>query len=186
MSINFWMRTCRKICNFKAFLISEVLSFQCSVWEDGNIGSHKSWKGCRWSFHLLSGRFPISLPALQLSRPRPFLLLGLGEKNLHTLNALLFAKTINLFFLPAVLIPQSSFLVSDYFTLQWLLRLLFTPERRKFLRFVSLPSSSATCYYLVSNDSLGSGPSVVLPPNHHLVFSYEISSTKPGCNVLSV
>lgn len=168
MSINFWMRTCRKICNFKAFLISEVLSFQCSVWEDGNIGSHKSWKDSRWSFHLLSGPFPICLPALQLSRPRPFFLLGLGEKNFYKLNALLFAKTINLFFLPAVLTPQSSFLVSDYFTLQWLLRFTFHSRRNKILE-ICFPTFIfcnllLSCLYWFSGQWSISGPATKPPP----------------------
>lgn len=117
LSIN-CMRTCRKMCNFKAILSSKALSFQCSVSESGNIGSHKLQRGCRSNFHLFSGDFPIILPAVQLSRPRPFFLLGLGKKHFRMVNALLFAKTITLFFLPAVLIPQSSLLLSKYFTLQ--------------------------------------------------------------------
>lgn len=163
------MRTCRKMCNFKAILSSKALSFQCSASESGNIGSHKLQRGCRSNFHLFSGAFPIILPAVQLSRPRPFFLLGLGKKHFLMVNAFLFAKTITLFFLPAVLIPQSSLLLSKYFTLQWLLRLLFTQEGKKSVRFFSQVSSFRNpllpCLYWFSGRWCTSGPATKGPPS---------------------
>lgn len=104
------MRTCGKICKFKAFLTSKVLSFECSVSETGNIGSHKSRRGCRSSFHLLSGSFPITLSSVQLSRPRSFFLLGLGEKTL--LHVKCFAICQNNNFQP--IRCQTSLLFNDF------------------------------------------------------------------------
>lgn len=86
------------MCNFKAFLTSKVLSLQCSVSETGNISSHKSWRGCRSNFHLLSGAFPLTLPTAQLSRSRPFFLLGLGEKTLLCVKCFVICQNNNFIF----------------------------------------------------------------------------------------
>lgn len=104
LSINLWMRTRIKTWNFKAFLTCKVLSFQCSVSESGNIGSHKSQRGCRSNFHLLSVAFPITLPTVQLSRPRPFFLLSLGGKTFLHVKCFAICQNNNfIFFFPQCL-----------------------------------------------------------------------------------
>lgn len=145
------MRIFRAKRNFKAILMSKILSHHCSIFGTGNFGNHKSQNGCRSNFLLLTETLSHRSSHSSAFQAYTFLSSGLKLKMFLHVRCFVICQEDNCIFPSSsshpTIIPSAVKLVYSAMTLE----VNFHSRRKKNCVFPSFHPSE-TGYYHVSTD----------------------------------